>query len=87
MRSRMRYVLLLGVVLATTAACESMSSEEWAEWRKQNAHFASFQHMGFSLRNRAGQAQNVTRRDIEAARAEGWWGKVITVSPEQIFKE
>jgi len=24
--------------------------------------------------------------DIEAARQENWWGKAITVSPEQIFQ-
>jgi hypothetical protein len=28
----------------------------------------------------------VTRTDVEAARQESWWGKAITVSPEQIFQ-
>jgi hypothetical protein len=43
--------------------------------------------MAFSLRNREGMPPYVTRRDFEAARAERWWGKAITVSPEQIFQE
>ena len=43
-------------------------------------------HIGFSWRNREGQAPRVARSDIDAARAETWWGKAITVSPDQIFQ-
>jgi len=43
--------------------------------------------LGFSVRNREGGAPRVARRDVEASRNENWWGKVITVSPEQIFQE
>jgi hypothetical protein len=28
----------------------------------------------------------VSRTDVDAARSENWWGKAITVSPEQIFQ-
>ena len=37
------------------------TSEEWAEWRAHNSHFASDKHMGFSARNREGSAPRVAR--------------------------
>jgi hypothetical protein len=85
MRSRIWSVLLLGAALVGTAACAT--SGEWGEWRNHSSHFASWHHLGFSVGNREGGAPRVARRDIEASRAESWWGKVITVSPEQIFQE
>jgi hypothetical protein len=42
--------------------------------------------MGFSVRNREGKDARVSRADINAARTEGWWGKPITVSQEQILE-
>ncbi|MBI4611219.1 MAG: hypothetical protein HY726_19700 [Candidatus Rokubacteria bacterium] len=84
MRSRIVSALLLGGTLILTACA---TSEEWAEWRKHPSHFASGRHMGFSLRHTEGAAPRVTRRDMETARAETWWGKTITVSAEQIFQD
>lgn len=66
-----------------TAACAS--SEEWQTWKQHPSHFASGEHMLFSIRNREGAAVRVTRADIERSRTEGWWGKPITVSTEQIL--
>ena len=85
MRSWMtRATLILGVLLLTGACA---TGEEWGEWRKHTTHFASGQHGMFSLRNnKDGSNPRVSRVDIEAARAETWWGKIITVSPEQIFQ-
>lgn len=85
MRTRMLTVLLLIGVGLTAGACAT--SEEWAEWRKYSSHFASGDHLFFSFRNTEGKAPRVTKRDIERARAEEWWGKAITVSPEQIFAD
>jgi hypothetical protein len=42
--------------------------------------------MFFSVRNKEGAAPRVTRKDIALARDEGWWGKPITVSQEQILE-
>jgi hypothetical protein len=48
---------------------------------------ASGQHGVFSLQNnRDGSNPRVSRADIAAAQTESWWGKAITVSPEQIFE-
>lgn len=84
MRSRMLAVLLLIGVGLTAGACAT--SEEWTEWRKHPSHFASGDHLFFSFRHTEGKAPRITKRDIELARSETWWGKVITVGPEQVFE-
>ncbi len=85
MRTRIMQALLLGGVMFATSACAT--SEEWAEWTKHPTHFASGDHVMFSFRNTEGSAPRVTRSEIERARAEQWWGKVITVSAEQIIQQ
>ncbi len=60
--------------------------EEWETWRTHSSHFASGSHMGFSVRNREGSGNRVTRQDLAQARDEGWWGKAVTVSQEQILE-
>jgi hypothetical protein len=85
MRAWLSLATLVGSIMMLTAACAT--SEEWAEWRSHTTHFASGTHGMFSLRNnRDGSNPRVTRTDVEAARQESWWGKAITVSPEQIFQ-
>ena len=85
MRLRILSALLLAGSVVVVAGCAT--SEEWTEWRNHSTHFASNQHMGFSVKNREGTPPRVRRSDIESSRAESWWGKVILVSPEQIFQE
>ncbi|HKZ05983.1 MAG TPA: hypothetical protein VJU81_10975 [Methylomirabilota bacterium] len=84
MRIRMLVPALVLAVGAAAGGCAT--SEEWAEWRAHSSHFASGQHATFSMRNREGTAPRVARADIDAARSENWWGKAITVSPDQIFQ-
>jgi hypothetical protein len=60
------------------------SNEEWATWKQHPTHFASGDHGFFSIRNRDDSAKRVTRQDIALARDQGWWGRPITVSQEQI---
>ena len=80
-----RFKLLLAVtVLLAASGCAS--SEEWQTWREHPTHFASGDHLFFSTRNSEGSAPRVTRQDIAMARDQGWWGKPITVSQEQILE-
>ena len=83
MRStRWRFLLGMAVLLAT-AGCAS--TEEWTTWKEHPTHFASGEHMFFSVRNQGDNSSaKVTRQDIALARNEGWWGKPITVSQEAI---
>jgi hypothetical protein len=84
MRSTGLRVLLVGSVLVALGGCAS--SDEWTTWKEHPTHYASGDHGFFSLRNRAGTSAKVTRDDIAMARDQGWWGKPITVSSEQILE-
>jgi len=33
-----------------------------------------------------GEQKRVTRADVEAARAESWWGRPVTVSQDQVIE-
>jgi hypothetical protein len=83
MRSTQWRFLLGMAVLLATAGCAS--TEEWTTWKEHPTHFASGDHMFFSVRNQGdNNSAKVTRQDIALARNEGWWGKPITVSQEAI---
>ena len=84
MRSMRLRLLLLGGVLVAVTGCAT--GEEWATWKAHPTHFASGEHMFFSVRNSEGSPPKVTRQDIALARDEGWWGKPITVSQDQILE-
>ena len=85
MRRDRLHALAIVTAALLTAACAS--SEEWATWKEHPSHFASGEHLAFSLRNRSGAPARVTREDIALARSQGWWGKPITVSTEQILEK
>ena len=85
MPSPLTTLSLLVALIALGAGCAT--SEEWQDWRGHTTHFASGQHGTFSLRNnKDGSNPRVSRTDVAAAQTENWWGKAITVSPEQIFE-
>lgn len=84
MQSARVKLLLFSAVLVAAAGCAT--GEEWSTWYDHRTHFASYDHMGFSVRNTEGSAPKVTRQDIALARDEGWWGKPITVAQEQILE-
>ena len=62
------------------------TGEEWGTWQAHPVHFASGEHMSFSLRNTQGRTPRVARGDITHATSEGWWGKAVTVGQEQILE-
>lgn len=67
-----------------SSACAT--SAEWTTWRQHPTHFASGDHLVFSVRNREGQSPRVTRRDLAEAKAQAWWGDPITVKLAQIVE-
>ena len=85
MSTRALRALLLGGSIMVAGGCAT--TEQWAEWRGHTSHFASDQHMGFSIRNDT-QATNpkVTRSDVAAAQTQNWWGKAVTVESTKIFQ-
>lgn len=82
--SRTLLVLLGSGALLVAAGCAS--SDEWQIWKSNTAHFASGEHINFSMRNQgSGGTPNVKRTDIAAASSQNWWGKAVTVSSDQIL--
>jgi hypothetical protein len=63
------------------------SSQEWQVWNENKAHFASGEHMFFSLRNQGDTAKKVTRADVETARNQTWWGRAVTVDSSAILQQ
>jgi hypothetical protein len=85
MRSKGVRLLLVGGALVAATGCAT--AEEWQIWRSNGAHFASGDHMFFSVRNRdSAGTKTVTRKDITLARDQGWWGKAISVDQNQILE-
>jgi hypothetical protein len=82
MRSTRWQLPLLCGALMMVVGCAT--NEEWSTWKQHPTHFASGDHGFFSIRNRDDSAKRVTRQDIALARDQGWWGRPITVSQEQI---
>jgi hypothetical protein len=71
----------LGAALALGACA---TPEQWKEWRAHSTHFASGDHLRFSMRNR-GTVPHVSRQDVQMASAQTWWGDPVVVRPDQIF--
>jgi hypothetical protein len=76
--------LVLASMALLLAGCAS--GEQWSTWKQHPTHFASGDHLFFSVRNRQGTENRVTRNDISGAREQGWWGQPITVGQEQILE-
>ena len=74
---------MAGALLVVTGCA---TGEEWQTWKDHPSHFASGDHLFFSTRNREGSPPSVKRKDITLAREDGWWGKPIAVSQEQLLE-
>ena len=81
MRGDRGWWVLIGAALLLGGCA---TGAELAEWQQHSSHFASKDHMVFSLRNAGGSAK-VTRRDLSMGRDERWWGQPVTVSQQQIL--
>jgi hypothetical protein len=79
----MGVTLLVSVVALGLGACAS--KEQWSEWRSHKSHFASGDHMTFSLKNQ-GATPRVSRQDQRLASAQDWWGKAVIARADQIFE-
>jgi len=83
MRMRALWFPAVPAVLLLSACA---STDEWATWKEHPSHFASGNHLMFSMRNGESKPARVTRSDVALARDESWWGKPITVAQAQILE-
>lgn len=81
MRALVLAATISGVVLGGCA-----TGDEWKTWKSHRSHFASGEHLIFSVQNTVGDSPRVARRDIVRAGDEGWWGEPIAVAQEQIVE-
>src|SRR5438128_5802169 len=82
MKGTMLGTIGLMAVLIGAAGCAT--SAEMATWRAHTTPFASGDHAFFSLKNDLESEPRVTRKDLDRARNEAWWGDLVTARPDQI---
>jgi hypothetical protein len=73
MRHRSFLPLVLGIVLLSTGC--AATHREWEVWRAHPTHYATDNHLAFSMGNAVGGAPRVTPEMMETAKSEGWWGR------------
>jgi hypothetical protein len=73
MRHRTFLPLLLGFVVLSTGC--AATHREWEVWRAHPTHYATTNHLAFSMKNTVGAAPQVTPELMDQAKGEGWWGK------------
>jgi hypothetical protein len=73
MRHRILLPLLLGSVIVSTGC--AATHREWEVWRAHQTHYATGNHMTYSMGNVFGRPPRVTPEMMDQARSEGWWGR------------
>jgi hypothetical protein len=73
MRYRICLPLMLGFAVLSTGC--AATHREWEVWRAHPTHFATDNHLGFSMRNAVGATPEVTPQLMDRAQSEGWWGR------------
>ena len=88
MRRTVKVVVLAAAVLSA-AACSARTQLAMEETKKNGAHFATWNHMGYSV-NR-GTPESTTKRDIDLSQNDTctpsvpckWFGEPVMVQPIQ----
>jgi len=73
------WLLLLSAVMFSMSGCARLS-EDWKIWAAHPAHFASADHMTFSVKSHD-SAASITETDTATATREEWWGRIV---PEEL---
>lgn len=73
MRHRTFLPLILGAVILSTGC--AATHREWEVWRAHPTHYATGNHLAFSMKNMVGAAPQVTPDLMDQAKGEGWWGR------------
>ena len=69
----MRRHVVIGTIALLVGGCAS--AQERTEWQSHSSHFASWDHLVFSVKNRFRPAKaEVTADDGKGAGQDKWWG-------------
>ena len=87
MKKAVSVILVGGAMILTMSACSARTMADLEEERQNGAHFATWQHMGYSI-NR-GTPETTTKGDIDASQRDKclpnleckWWGEPVMVQP------
>jgi len=74
MRDRNWLPMVMALVLVSTGCA---TQREWATWRAHPTHFATDNHLGFSVTKSVAGAPRITPELMARAKREGWWGRNI----------
>lgn len=74
MRDRNWLPMVMALVLVSTGCA---TQREWTTWRAHPTHFATDNHLGFSVTNAVAGAPRITPELMAQAKGEGWWGRNI----------
>lgn len=74
MRDRNWLPMVIALVLVSTGCA---TEREWGTWRAHPTHFATDNHLGFSVTSAVAGAPRVTPELMQTAKSEGWWGRNI----------
>jgi hypothetical protein len=72
------WLLLLSAVMFSMSGCASFT--DWQTWAEHRSHYASSDHLAFSMKNHPTKA-SISDRDTETATREEWWGRLV---PEDV---
>jgi hypothetical protein len=75
------WLLLLTALMFSMSGC---ASRTWTIWATNPAHFASAQHLAFSMKRHPTEA-SITEEDMQAAAREEWWGRVVPEGVESPY--
>lgn len=79
MRNRGLMAIVMTAILFAVSACAATVRADLQAEQQHGAHFASWQHMGYSLFRDT--PKETTKQDIVAAQRDKWWGEVVRVNP------
>jgi hypothetical protein len=82
MRATSVFLILAG---ATILGAGCASQKQWTDWKQHSTHFASGDHMWFSMTHQTQKTPpGVARKDVDTARGQSWWGDQVAVRQSQL---
>jgi hypothetical protein len=82
MRRATSVLVLVGAMILGTGCA---SQKQWSDWERHSTHFASGDHMWFSMTHQTQKTPpSVARKDLDRARGQSWWGDQVAVRQSQL---